>query len=244
MTPKTVLLYAQKITPWSLSATVILLLWGVMNGLFFSPPDYQQGDAVRIMYVHVPAAWMALGIYASMGLMALIALIFKYPLATLGVRAVAPTGVAFTVICLISGSIWGAPIWGTWWVWDARLTSVLILLFFYLGYLVLSQAFDSQERSNYTANILVVVGLINLPVVKFSVDWWNTLHQPASILRLEGVAIHPEMLVPLFVMVGAFLAYALTLTAVRLQHEILSQKIRAARYRQSASSLAKAAEPQ
>ena len=163
-----------------LSTTMILL--GLYYGLFDSPEDYQQGDAVRIMYVHVPSAWLASFLFFSLAISCIFYLVWKHPLADLISNAIAPIGAIFSVLTLVTGSLWGKPMWGTWWVWDARLTSMLILFFFYLGYMLLSNAFERKIDGSKSASVLAIIGLINLPIIKFSVDWWHTLHQPSSIL--------------------------------------------------------------
>ncbi len=178
--------------------------WGLYLALLGSPADYQQGEAVRIMYVHVPSAWLGLSGYLGLGLCALFYLVWRHPLADVAARAIAPVGAGFAGLTLLTGSLWGYPIWGTWWVWDARLTSMLLLFFFFIGYIALANGFERRERGARMAAILALVGCINLPVVKFSVDWWNTLHQPASILRSGGVAIDASMLWPLMVMFAGF----------------------------------------
>ena len=154
------------------------------SSLFASPPDYQQGESVRIMYVHVPAAWMALFCYTNMAIAAAVGLIWKHPVADLAAKATAPIGACFTFLALLTGSLWGKPMWGTWWVWDARLTSMLVLFFLYLGYMALHNAFDDPARGVRASSILALVGFVNVPIIKFSVDWWYTLHQPASIVRM------------------------------------------------------------
>ena len=231
MSPISIIRLTQNIIPWSLAGCLFLTVLGLYLSLMSSPADYQQGEAVRIMYVHVPSAWMALLIYASMALSALMSLVWKYPLGTLYARAAAPVGAVFTALSLITGSLWGTPMWGTWWVWDARLTSVLILFFVYIGYILLAHAFDDPHRGDWMGNVFLLIGVVNLPVIKFSVEWWNTLHQPASILRLDGPTIDPSMLIPLFTMVLAFFTYTLTVIALRLHAEVLSRRIRALRYR-------------
>ncbi len=220
---------AVAVLPWSAGLTIISLGVGLALALVVSPADYQQGQAVRIMYVHVPAAWMAMFVYANMAVAAAVGLVWKHPLADLFAQAAAPIGAGFTALCLITGSLWGEPMWGTWWVWDARLTSVLILFFLYLGYIALVNAFDDANRGAAAGNILLLVGAVNIPVIKFSVDWWNTLHQPASISRLGAPAIDPAMLAPLLVMGLAFTLYFVTAVLIRLQSEILARKIRSAR---------------
>ncbi len=218
--------------PWLAGLTVILLGAGLYMSLFSSPPDYQQGESVRIMYVHVPAAWMALFCYTGMAAAAAVGLIWKHPVADLAAKSTAPIGACFTFVALLTGALWGKPMWGTWWVWDARLTSMLVLFFLYLGYMALNTAFDDPGRGIRASSILALVGLVNVPIIKFSVDWWNTLHQPASIVRVEGPSIHPSMLWPLGLMVGAFTTYYLWVLLLRVRSEIVANKIRALRLRQ------------
>ncbi|AWJ84200.1 heme transporter HemC [Azospirillum sp. TSH58] len=217
------------ILPWTAGATVILLIVGLYIALVGSPRDYQQGDTVRIMYIHVPAAWMSLFVYVNMAIAAACGLVWKHPLADLFAKAAAPVGAGFTLICLVTGSLWGAPMWGTWWVWDARLTSVLILFFLYLGYMALVNAFDDPQRGTRAGNVLLLVGIVNVPIIKFSVDWWNTLHQPASVIRMGGPTIDGSMLVPLLVMALGFTAYFITVVLLRLRAEIVQRKIQTMR---------------
>lgn len=214
------------VLPWCAGATVLLLIAGLALGLFVAPPDYRQGESVRIMYVHVPAAWMALLVYSSMAAASAVALIWKHPLADLTAKAAAPIGACFTFIALATGALWGQPIWNTWWVWDARLTSMLILFFLYLGYIALSNAFEDPARGARAAAILALVGFVNVPIIKFSVDWWTTLHQPASVIKIGTPSIHASMLVPLLLMALAFTGYFLTVLILRLRSEILARKIR------------------
>ena len=216
------------ILPWCAGTTAILLAAGLVLS-FTAPPDYQQGEAVRIMYVHVPAAYMASLIYAVMALASAVALIWKHPLADIAAQEAAPLGAGFTLACLVSGSLWGEPMWGTWWVWDARLTSVLVLFFLYLGYIALINAFDDPARGGKAGAILALVGVINLPIIKFSVDWWNTLHQPASIVRLGGPTIAGAMLWPLGLMALGFTLFFVTLLMVRMRSRLIAAKIRALR---------------
>ena len=213
--------------PWLAVAAVGLFALGLWWGLIRSPADYQQGDTVRIMYVHVPAAWLAMLVYGLVALASAASLIWRHPLADIAARAASPLGAGFTLIALATGMFWGKPMWGTWWVWDARLTSVLILFFLYLGHIALAHAFDDPARGARAAAVLAIVGVINLPIIKFSVDWWNTLHQPASVLRLAGPTIDPAMLAPLFMMAGAYLALFLALQIVRMKTELASARIRA-----------------
>jgi heme exporter protein C len=212
--------FSARALPWCAGATAILLLAGLYMALFVAPPDYQQKETVRIMFVHVPAAWWSMAGYAVLAALGAALLVWKHPLAALMARAAAPVGAAYAATCLITGSFWGRPMWGTWWVWDARLTSMLVLFFLFLGHIALSRAFDSPERGDKAAAILALIGVINLPIIKFSVDWWNTLHQPASVVKLDGPAIHSSILVPLLVMAVAFLMLFVTLVLMRTETEI------------------------
>jgi heme exporter protein C len=230
--PTRFLKLADNIQPWAARATIVLFMAGLYYALLASPGDYQQGETVRIMYIHVPAAWMAMFCYTVIAVAAAIGLIWKHPIANLAARATAPIGACFTFLALITGSLWGKPMWGTWWVWDARLTSVLILFFLYLGYMALSNAFDDPARGNKASNILALVGFVNVPIIKFSVDWWNTLHQPASVLKMDGPAIHESMLIPLILMALAFKAFFIWVMLMRIRGEINEGKIRAFRLRQ------------
>ena len=205
-----------------LSTTMISL--GLYYGLFDSPKDYQQGDAVRIMYVHVPSAWLASFLYFSLAISCIFYLVWKHPLADLIANAIAPIGLIFSVLTLITGSLWGKPMWGTWWVWDARLTSMLILFFFYLGFILLSNAFERKIDGSKTASVLAIIGLINLPIIKFSVDWWHTLHQPSSILRMDGPSIDKEMLFPLALMMVGFSLFSLYLIIINVKTMLMEKK--------------------
>lgn len=225
--PTRFLRLSRALLPWCAGITVLTLAPGLYLGLFQAPPDYQQGESVRIMYIHVPSAWMALFAYSVMAAASAVSLIWKHLLADLVARSAAPLGAGFTLIALVTGSLWGKPMWGTWWVWDARLTSVLILFFLYLGHIALSNAFDDVGRGAKAAAILALVGFVNVPIIKFSVEWWNTLHQPASVLRLDGPSIHPSMLWPLLLMAVAFNFYFFTLLLLRIRSEIAARKIHA-----------------
>lgn len=218
---------AQAVYPWSLGLTVLCLAVGLPWALIFSPADYQQGDSVRIMYVHVPSAWMALFIYLVVAVSSAASLIWRHPVADVVAQAASPVGACFTVLALATGSLWGKPMWGAWWVWDARLTSVLVLLFLYLGHIALARAFDDPQRGARAAALLAVVGVINLPIIKFSVDWWSTLHQPASILKLSGPTIHTSMLWPLLLMITGFMAYFVTILILRSRAALLANRKRA-----------------
>ncbi|HBT41377.1 MAG TPA: heme transporter HemC [Rhodospirillaceae bacterium] len=227
--PRRFMKLATVLSPWLAGATIVLAAAGLYLGLFASPADYQQGETVRIMYVHVPAAWMALFCYMGLAISAAVGLIWKHPVADVAARATAPIGACFTFLALLTGSLWGKPMWGAWWVWDARLTSVLVLFFLYLGYMALNSAFDDPQRGSKASAILAMVGLVNVPIIKFSVDWWNTLHQPASIVRMDGPTIHPDMLWPLFLMIGAFTTYYLWVLMLRMRRELTETRLRARR---------------
>ncbi|MBE0533339.1 MAG: heme ABC transporter permease [Rhodospirillales bacterium] len=218
--------------PWTAGAALALIAAGLYLGLFGSPADYQQGESVRIMYVHVPSAWMAMFCYTFMAGASAVGLIWKHPLADLAAKATAPVGACFTLLALITGSLWGKPMWGTWWEWDARMTSVLVLFFLYLGYIALINAFDDPTRGLKAAAILALVGFANVPIIKFSVDWWNTLHQPASVFKAGGPSIDPSMLAPLLLMGVGFTVYFLWVLMLRLRTEIVAAKVRALRLRQ------------
>jgi len=211
------------IFPVAVAVTVAALLYGLYLAFFASPADYQQGETVRIMYIHVPAAWMALLAYLAMAVAAIFYLVWRHPLADIGARAMAVPGASFALITLLTGSFWGRPMWGTWWVWDARLTSMLILFFLYLGYIALADGFERPERGSKPASLLLVVGVINLPIIKFSVDWWNTLHQGSSVLRFGGPSIDPAMLLPLLVMALAMLGWFICVSILRM-NTLLAQR--------------------
>jgi heme exporter protein C len=212
--------FSARTLPWLGLLTAMLWAAGLYLALVTAPPDYQQGETVRIMFVHVPAAWWSMAGYALLAALGAALLVWRHPLAALMARAAAPVGAAYALVCLVSGSFWGRPMWGTWWVWDARLTSMLLLFFLFLGHIALSRAFDNPERGDRAAAVLALVGVINLPVIKFSVDWWNTLHQPASVMKLDGPAIHPSILTPLLVMAAAYLALFAFLVLLRTETEI------------------------
>lgn len=209
-----------------LGGIAALFGFGLYQALIASPPDYQQGETVRMMYVHVPAAWMSMAVYGLMAFLGLAFLAFKTPLAMVIAHAAAPLGAAFTAITLITGMLWGKPMWGAWWVWDARLTSVLLLFFLYLGYIALAQSHAYGERGFKACAILGIIGAANLPIIKFSVEWWNTLHQPASVLRRGGVAIDGSMLLPLFAMFAAYAALFALLLYLKVATHLLKKKRR------------------
>lgn len=218
---------AGALLPWVSAIGLILTVIGLYGGLFVAPADWQQGDAVRIMYVHVPAAWLASAGYMALALASAASLVWRHPLADLAAAEIAPVGAGFTAICLITGSLWGKPMWGAFWVWDARLTSVLVLFFLYLGHIALTRAFDTPERGYRAGAILALVGVINLPIIKFSVDWWNTLHQPASISLTGAPKMYIGMLWPLlFMALGASLIFA-ALVLARLSAAVMERRLRA-----------------
>ena len=213
--------------PWLSALTAALFLVGLYLS-FTAPPDYQQGDTVRIMFVHVPAAWISMSGYAFIAVASAIGLINRHPLADVAARQAAPLGAMFTALALITGSLWGRPMWGTYWVWDGRLTSFLLLLLLYLGYLGLWQAIEDETRAARAAAILALVGVVNLPIIEFSVDWWTTLHQGESILRKGGSQISAVFLWPLFTMAAAYTMLFATLLLVRMRTAILERRIRTA----------------
>lgn len=219
--------------PWAAVVSVLCLAAGLYYALIVSPADYQQSETVRIMYVHVPASWMAMFCYSAMAGASAVGLIWRHLTAFVVARATAPIGAAFTFLALATGSLWGKPMWGTWWVWDARLTSVLILLFLYFGYMALEGAFDDRSRGARAAAILAIVGAVNVPIIKFSVDWWNTLHQPASVVKIDGPAIHSSMLTPLLLMAVGYTAFYFWVMFVRVRAEFNDARIQALRLRQT-----------
>ncbi len=212
--------FSQRVLPGLGFATALMVAVGFYMAFFVAPEDYQQGNTVRIMFVHVPSAWLSMAGYALLAGLGASLLVWRHPLAALMARAAAPVGASFAAVCLLTGSLWGRPMWGTYWVWDARLTSMLLLFFLYLGHIALSRAYDSPERGDRAAAILALVGVINLPIIKFSVDWWNTLHQPASIMRLDAPAIHNSILVPLLWMAVSLLFLFVFLVLLRTETEI------------------------
>ena len=217
--------FAERVLPWLIGLTVIAFA----AGLYLSggaPDDYQQGATVKIMFLHVPSAWLAMFGWSVMSVAALGTLVWRHPLADVAAKAAAPLGAAFTFLCLTTGSLWGRPMWGTYWVWDARLTSVLVLFLMYLGVIALWRTVEDPSRAGRAAAILTLVGAINIPIIKWSVAWWNTLHQPASVVKLGGPAIHPTILLPLMVMAVAFLLLFVTLHVAAMRNEILRRRVR------------------
>jgi heme exporter protein C len=219
---------AGPLIPWLAGATALMFAAGLWLALL-APEDYQQGRSVLIMFVHVPAAWLAMFCYSVMSLSALGTLVWRHPLADVSVRAAMPIGAAFTLLALVTGSLWGKPMWGTWWVWDARLTSVLVLFIIYLGLMALARAIEDPVTSARSIAIVTLVGFVNIPIIKFSVDWWNTLHQPASVSRFGRPAMDAAFLYPLFAMAIAFTLLFLTLHLMNMRNEILRRRIRSMR---------------
>src|SRR6266852_8451658 len=223
--PSRFLALTDRVLPWLSAATLLAFAFGVSQA-YLSPDDYQQGATVKIMFIHVPAAWLGLFGWMLMSAAALGTLVWRHPLADVAAKAAAPIGAAFTLICLVTGSLWGRPMWGTYWVWDARLTSVLVLFLMYLGVLALWRTVEDPSRAARAAAILTLVGAINIPIIKFSVDWWNTLHQPASVLRLDGSTIDRSMLIPLALMALAFVLLFVTLHLAAMRNEIMRRRVR------------------
>ena len=230
--PSRFLALAERALPWLVAATLGAFAIGLVQTFFVAPDDYQQGATVKIMFVHVPSAWLSMFCWALMSVAALGTLVWRHPLADVAAKAAAPIGAAFTFLCLVTGSLWGRPMWGTYWVWDARLTSVLVLFLMYLGLIALWRTVDDPSRAGRAAAILTLVGAVNLPIIKFSVDWWNTLHQPASVFRLGGPTVDPSILVPLLWMAIAFTLLFVTLHLAAMRNEILRRRIRTLRLMQ------------
>jgi heme exporter protein C len=231
--PSRFLALAERLMPWLAVATALAFAAGLYAAFFLAPEDYQQGATVRIMFIHVPGAWLGMFGWAIMSVAALGTLVWRHPLADVALKTAAPLGAAFTFVCLVTGALWGRPMWGTYWVWDARLTSVLVLFLMYLGLIALWRAIEDPARAGRAAAVLTLVGAINLPIIKFSVDWWNTLHQPASLLRVGAPTIHPAILAPLLVMGLAFLLLFATLHLSAMRNEILRRRVRTLRLLQA-----------
>lgn len=224
--PTRFLARAERMLPFLWLVTIAGLAVGLYLAFFVAPPDYQQGKTVRIMFIHVPSAWLAMFGYGLMAVSALGTLVWRHPLADVAAKSIAPVGAVFTFLALITGSLWGKPMWGTFWVWDARLTSVLVLFLIYLGLIALWRAVDDPGRASRVAAVLILVGAVNLPIIKFSVDWWNTLHQPASVFRMDGPTIDSSMLWPLFVMAIGLTLLFVALALMIMKNEILRRRIR------------------
>ena len=222
--PNKIFLITSKAPRYVLYLLVIVLTIGLIESLFLSPEDYLQSHSVRIMYVHVPAAWLALGIFSSITFLSITGYIFKLKNFFLIAKSLAPSGFIFNIIALVTGSIWGKPTWGTWWAWDARITSMLILALFYLMFLMAWRIYDSKEQVFKITSVITILGIINVPIIKYSVDWWNTLHQPASINILSKSTIHSSMLVPLLIMTAAFALFSLLIFLMKYNTELIKIK--------------------
>ena len=224
--PTRFLSLANKALPYVWGITILLFIVGLYGALVSAPPDYQQGETVRIMFVHVPAAWLAMLVYTVMALASAMAIIFRHPLADVAAKSAAPIGAVFCFLALATGSLWGKPMWGAWWVWDARLTSMFVLFLLYVGYIAIWQAIEEPTRAAMIARIVALVGFINIPIIKFSVDWWNTLHQPASVLRMDGSTIDWSIRWPLLVLGLAYTFLFLALHLTSMRSEIAARKLR------------------
>ena len=223
--PNKILLLNNKLINSLLISMILIVFVGLIYALFLSPPDYVQGDSVRIMYVHVPSSFIALGFFGFIGIASILNLIFKIKFVPLMAKSLAPVGCLFSLISIVTGSLWGKPTWGVWWVWDARLTSMLILLIFYLAYIFTWKYVKNFERANKISSVIGIIGLFNLPVIKYSVDWWNTLHQPSSITLTSAPTIHYTMLVPLIIMFLGMVVYSLIIFLMRYKTELMKLKL-------------------
>jgi heme exporter protein C len=222
---------SQRLLPWIAGLAMVLLTVGLWMIFFRAPPDYQQGHTVKIMFIHVPSAWLGMFGYLLIAVSSFGLLVFRHPLADVSAKAAAPIGAAFTLLALVTGALWGKPMWGAYWVWDARLTSVLILFFLYLGLIALRSSIEDETLAAKLTAILGLVGVVILPVIKFSVDWWNTLHQPASVLKIGGPAIHSSILIPLLVMAAGFTLLFVALHMKAMRNEIVRRRVKALRQR-------------
>jgi heme exporter protein C len=222
--PQKIFSITSKATKYVMVLFVIVLSVGLLEALIFSPEDYKQSHSVRIMYVHVPAAWISLGIFSSITFISISGYIFKNRNFFIIAKSLAPSGLVFNIIALVTGSIWGKPTWGTWWAWDARITSMLILVLFYLMYLIAWRIYENKEYVFKITTIITILGVINVPITKYSVDWWNTLHQPASINILSKSSIHPSMLFPLLIMTAAFALFSLLIFLMKYNTELIKIK--------------------
>ena len=222
--PSKIFLITSKAPKYVIALFLIVFSIGLLEALVFSPEDYKQSDSVRIMYVHVPAAWISLGIFSSITFLSLIGYIFKNKNFFLIAKSLAPSGLVFNIIALVTGSIWGKPTWGTWWAWDARITSMLILMIFYLMYLLAWRIYGNKEIVFKITTLITILGIINVPIIKYSVDWWNTLHQPASISILSKSSIHSSMLFPLMIMTAAFTLFSVLIFLMKYNTELIKIK--------------------
>jgi len=226
LSPKAFYTTSSTLLPWLMAAFAVLFSYGVLAGLFIAPADYQQGDGFRIIYVHVPSALTAMAVYLVMAIAAVLTLVFRLKIAAMCMSSSAKIGASFTLLALVTGSIWGKPMWGTWWIWDARLTSVLILFFLYLGFIALQSLITDANQRDRAGAIMAIVGVINLPIIHYSVIWWNTLHQGPTISKFAAPSIAPSMLHPLLAMIGAFLLFYAVILIVRMRNQILLREIK------------------
>jgi len=222
--PNNTLVIINRLQKFIFALFIIVLLIGLFEALVLSPEDYKQSDSVRIMYVHVPSAWISLGIFSLISILSFGILIFKNKNFSLITKSLAPSGFLFNIIALVTGSIWGRPTWGTWWVWDARITSMLLLAIFYLMFILSWRIIDDNDKAIKVSSVIAIIGLINVPIVKFSVNWWSTLHQPASVNLLKDTTIHPSMLVPLVIMTAAFALFSLLIFLMKYNTELIKIK--------------------
>jgi len=222
--PNNTLFIINRLRKFVFALFIIILLIGLFEALILSPEDYKQSDSVRIMYVHVPSAWISLGIFSLISILSFGILIFKNKNFSLIAKSLAPSGLLFNIIALVTGSIWGRPTWGTWWAWDARITSMLLLAIFYLMYILSWRVIDDNDKAVKTSSIIAIIGLINVPIIKFSVDWWSTLHQPASVNLIKDTTIHSSMLVPLAIMTAAFALFSLLIFLMKYNTELIKIK--------------------
>ncbi|MDX1655086.1 MAG: heme ABC transporter permease [Candidatus Competibacteraceae bacterium] len=216
--------WSGRLTPWLMVASLLLMAAGAYGGLVLAPADYQQGDSFRIIYIHVPAAWMSLFVYVVMASYAAISLVWRIKVAECLAAASAPLGASFTFLALATGSLWGKPMWGTWWVWDARLTSELILLFLYLGYMALQAAIPDPRQAARASGLLALVGLVNIPIIHYSVEWWNTLHQGPTVTKFDAPSIATSMLIPLLIMAAGFMCFYAAVVLMRARVEVLDRE--------------------
>lgn len=228
LAPKTFYRTSRFLLPWILVGFVVTFSYGLIDGLFFAPADYQQGDGFRIMYVHVPSAFTAMMIYATMAFAGLLTLVWRIKIAAIAMSCSARIGASFTFLALVTGSIWGKPMWGTWWIWDARLTSVLILFFLYLGFIALQSVITDQQSKDRAGAVIALVGAINLPIIHYSVIWWNTLHQGPSLSKFATPSIAPAMLHPLLSMIAAFFLFYFYILLLRMRNQILLREMKTA----------------
>lgn len=222
--PPTFNRFADKVIPWGLSLWLLTFVIGLVWSLWIAPTDYQQGEAYRIIFVHVPAAWLSLFVYTSMTIIGTIGLIWHFKLSDIYIRCAAPLGALFTFLTLITGSVWGKPMWGTWWAWDARLTSELILLFIYIGFIALQSSFTDQQTRRQVNAIVLLIGFVNIPIIHFSVEWWTSLHQPASILKFGAPSVHPDMLKPLLLMAFSYTLFFSLMVIMAMQNKLTLEK--------------------